>query len=693
MNSPVEVASSLVIGDVESVSPTRITALLDIDAPQAITLNTGLPRGFPKINSYILMPNEGGAVVGMIVWIGIEHSMYPKRTGMKDFGLIDLPFPTRKMHIVPVGMLKAKYNKTREIVYSLERGITSFPSIGDKVTLPTTKQYESIIGEEKNEKHFTIGHAPMADNTEVRVDPDKVFGRHLAILGNTGSGKSCSLAGMIKWSLGNAKKNVKNENENLNARFIVLDPNGEYKNTFSDYGARVFQVEPESGHLPLKVPAWMWDSQEWSVFTSATQQAQQPLLVNTLKELRTGVTTEEVDNDAEMLFRVMKARARQIKLKVESGPEAYSGTFGARMDCGRLIDIIIEEVQTFLNDFNFPEKSDVSRHLNDLLNKTINLKEERSFSYKGKTGYNDFSVHDLSCVLGSFECVLKALRKVVNEDEILTDKGANTPIPFNIKDLPDHLELVAQEAGNEKYVQSLIMRIRTMLTDIRMKPIISNQEEDSLLNWLNNYIGTNHAENGNLTVIDLSLVPNEITHIITSVISRVVFESIQRYRKLNDGKTLPTVIAIEEAHNFIKKHNEEGSPSYACAQTFERIAREGRKYGLGLIVSSQRPYELSPTVLSQCNTFLLHRIVNDRDQDLVNRLVPDNLDGLLNELPNLPSRQAILVGWATPIPVIVNMRELDEEHRPQSDDPAFYDVWVGNQKREIDWEEVIKDWE
>jgi uncharacterized protein len=115
------------------------------------------------------------------------------------------------------------------------------------------------------------------------------------------------------------------------------------------------------------------------------------------------------------------------------------------------------------------------------------------------------------------------------------------------------------------------------------------------------------------------------------------------------------VPVLEEAHSFVRRgRDEEGtatSASQLCGEAFERIAREGRKFGPGLVLSSQRPSELSPTVLAQCNTFLLHRLVNDADQTLVSRLVPDNVAGLVRDLPSLPSRQAGLLGWATPIPV------------------------------------------
>ena len=130
-----------------------------------------------------------------------------------------------------------------------------------------------------------------------------------------------------------------------------------------------------------------------------------------------------------------------------------------------------------------------------------------------------------------------------------------------------------------------------------------------------------------------------------------------------------------------------------CCKVFERIAREGRKFGLGMIISSQRPSELSPTVLSQCNSFLIHRISNDRDQELVGRLLPDNMKGMLKELPSLPSQNAILLGWASELPILVRMRFLPEEQRPQSNDPDFWDVWTCHEKRFVDWDVIAKEWQ
>lgn len=153
---------------------------------------------------------------------------------------------------------------------------------------------------------------------------------------------------------------------------------------------------------------------------------------------------------------------------------------------------------------------------------------------------------------------------------------------------------------------------------------------------------------------------------------------------------------LEEAHTFVKRGHEDstGVPiaTALCRETFEKNAREGRKFGLGLVVSSQRPSELSATVLAQCNTFILHRIVNDADQHLVGKLVTDNVAGLLAELPSLPSRQAILLGWATPIPVLVEVDELHRDHRPHSSDPDFWDVWTHEKERDVDWTDIAGGW-
>ena len=281
------------------------------------------------------------------------------------------------------------------------------------------------------------------------------------------------------------------------------------------------------------------------------------------------------------------------------------------------------------------------------------------FGHRLKAIKEDLETKKVEFSDNSLEPIVEAIRLALDQHgAIIYQEGPDEdmPIPFTGTDFADHLEILAEQEGVSQYLDFLVMRIRTFLSDTRMKSVVGASDNLTLECWLNNYIGGDEEDNKCVTVLDLSLVPSEVVHVITAVVARMVLEALQRYRKLN-RVTLPTVLVMEEAHTFIKRYNEEienHNGASICCQVFERIAREGRKFGLGLVLSSQRPSELSPTVLSQCNTFLLHRISNDRDQELVHRLVPYNLKGLLRELPYLPSQNAILLGWASELPVLVS---------------------------------------
>ncbi|EEW2401300.1 DUF87 domain-containing protein [Escherichia coli] len=672
---PIEKIEQLRIGTVEFVSPNEIRVSLEIDSPDSVSLQGGAPRNFPRINSYILIRSDDGFLVGQVEWIAIENSPYPKRRGLQDFGLIDLPFPLKKLSINPVGTLRVDRKNEG---FRFTRGTDAFPSVGDSVLLPTDRQLQSII-ESGDNRRVKIGDSPLANNAEIKVDPDRLFGRHIAVLGNTGSGKSCSVAGLIQWSL----DAVLQQGKSPNARFIILDPNGEYSRALgpeSRYKGKLLRVEAniDVGEMDLKVPSWLWNSSEWAAFTQASSKVQLPLLRRALRAMRNNLLSEDdVKIQAKrfcgILLVSMRQQASQGQIYVNSGSaKGLVETLGSWRDS---ISILNERI--------------VDKSLDKLIN-TINtyLSSRSGSSWPAKP-----VVSEIELLINGFRDAYTALG---GDEQELLPKSEDAPMRFKGDDFVAYLEALAQETGTEQFVEFLLTRIRTMLGDTRISAVTNDSVKPiSLTNWLDTFLGKN--EQGTITVIDLSLVPNEIIHLVTAVISRVAFEALQRYRRLN-GRPLPTVLVAEEAHTFIKRYKEDSetqSVSDICCKVFEKIAREGRKFGLGLVVSSQRPSELSPTVLSQCNTFLLHRISNDRDQEQVHRLVPDNMRGLLRELPSLPSRHAILLGWASELPVLVRMKELTEKQRPQSDDPDFWDVWSSTTKepRKVNWQQIADDWQ
>ena len=672
---PIERLEQLRIGTVGFVSPSEIRVSLEIDSPDSVSLQGGSPRNFPRINSYVLINSDDGFLVGQVEWIAVEHSPYPKRRGLQDFGLIDLPFPLKKLSINPVGTLRSDRKNDG---FKFTRGTDAFPSVGDSVLLPTDQQLNSIIESGEN-RRVKIGDSPLANNAEIKIDPDKLFGRHIAVLGNTGSGKSCSVAGLIQWSL----DAVLQQGQTPNARFIILDPNGEYSRAFgpkSKYKGNLLRVEANSdyGELELKVPSWLWNSSEWGAFTQASSKVQLPLLRRALRAMRNDVLSEDdVTIQAKHFCGILLVSIRQLA----SQGQIYVNGGHAKG--------LVESLTSWETSLITLNEKIHNQPFNSVIS-TINtyLSSRRGAQWPAKP-----EVSDTDKLISELKEAHVALG---GDEQELLPKSEDTPIRFEGDDFVAYLEALAQETGTEQFMEFLLTRIRTMLGDARISAVTKDSEEPiSLTDWLDTFLGKD--THGAITVIDLSLVPNEIIHLVTAVISRVTFEALQRYRKMN-GKPLPTVMVAEEAHTFIKRYKEESesqSVSDVCCKVFEKIAREGRKFGLGLVVSSQRPSELSPTVLSQCNTFLLHRISNDRDQEQVHRLVPDNMRGLLRELPSLPSRHAILLGWASELPVLVRMKELSEEQRPQSDDPDFWDVWSNstNEPREVNWQPIVEEWQ
>ena len=681
--TPLEQASSLRIGTVDFVSPNEIKVALDIEAPESVALNSGGPRPFPRVHSYLLIAVDDSYLVGQIEWITVERSPFPKRRGMQDFGLVDLPYPLRRLSLNPLGTLRVSPNNQD---YVFRRGANALPSVGTAVTLPTEVQLRSIV-ESGEKRRVKIGTSPLADNAQVYVDPNRLFGRHLAVLGNTGSGKSCSVAGLIRWSIEQAKREP---DKQPNSRFIILDPNGEYSRAFGTKDqakARIFKTNPSDGEFALKVPLWFWNSAEWCSFTQASPKTQRPTLMYALRSVRDGHSAPK-ENASHKMRRFLHTLVTVIRIENNAG--SPWGSFPKPKAFFEKLEKWKKGLEPDLESFDGDQQS----RLQALVDKIENLCAPRREKY----AHPDFTRNEVQELLNVTSDAHSAFGGTESD---IVPLDVDTPLLFDGNSLVRNVEAAAEILNVSEHVETLLVRIRALLADTRMRPILDSTNDITLDQWLNDYIGSNNAKEGCISVIDLSLVPTDVVHVVTAVISRMVFEALQRYVKLNDA-VLPTVLVMEEAHTFIKRYkdNVENQDAAAiCCQVFERIAREGRKFGLGLVLSSQRPSELSPTVLSQCNTFLLHRLSNDRDQELVHQLVPDNLRGLLRELPSLPSQSAILLGWASELPLLVKMNDLPKSQQPRSDDPDFWEVWVGNDEegepisRDTDWERIARDWQ
>ena len=469
--SPLAYADSLRIGTIDFVSPDEIKVLLDIEAPDGVALNTGTPRPFPRINGYVLIPSDEGYLVAQVEWITIERSQYPKRKGMQDFGLIDLPYPLRKMSLNPLGCLfYGDRTSDDKESYRFQRGVEGYPTVGAPVLLPTQTQLRAIV-ESGDNRSVLIGNSPLAANAKVMIDPDRVFGRHLAVLGNTGSGKSCSVAGLIRWSLEAAKQQ---QETTPNARFIILDPNGEYANTFKDMSeVRVYAVEPSDEIKQLQIPLWFWNSAEWSAFTQASSKTQRPTLVQALRAVRDEALST-VETPSYEMRRYLRTLVSILQL------ERNAGTPWGKFPLPKNFFEKIKVWQTGLaeqDSFTDDEKT----VLQTVRNKIDSFIASRSSQYPTY----DFSRDEIT----EFLALLQTAHSTFGgSDTDILPIDADIPRPFTGEEFLRSIEANAELLNVSEYVETMLMRVRTLLSDNRMKVVTGNQDEFALDEWLTKYI-------------------------------------------------------------------------------------------------------------------------------------------------------------------------------------------------------------
>jgi len=177
----------------------------------------------------------------------------------------------------------------------------------------------------------------------------------------------------------------------------------------------------------------------------------------------------------------------------------------------------------------------------------------------------------------------------------------------------------------------------------------------------------------NVTILDLSGIPFEVLSIVVSLVSRLIFTlafHLRRKRQADDQE-LPFLVVYEEAHSYVPQR--QGARFGSVTRSIERIAKEGRKYGVSLMVVSQRPAEISESIFSQCNNFVAMRLSNPTDQQYVKRLLPDNLAAITQALPTLERREAIVIGDAVNVPSLVSIDEITDV--PKSQDVKVHTEW------------------
>lgn len=243
---------------------------------------------------------------------------------------------------------------------------------------------------------------------------------------------------------------------------------------------------------------------------------------------------------------------------------------------------------------------------------------------------------------------------------------------------------------------NFVNRLENKINDNRLDFLLGeNSKKITFEETLNQLIGYKKDKNANVTVIDLSGVPFEVLSITVSLISRMIFEYGYFYKRLRNFKDpnekinndIPILLVYEEAHKYVP--NSDLAKYRSSKKSIERIAKEGRKYGITLLLASQRPSEISETIFSQCNNFIAMRLTNPVDQGYVKKLLPDTLGTLIDKMPSLKQGEALLVGESIILPSIVQIDRCSPE--PSSNDIPYWELWKEEWKT-MDIEEIKKEW-
>ena len=394
-------------------------------------------------------------------------------------------------------------------------------------------------------------------------------------------------------------------------------------------------------------------------------------------------------------------------------------------DSYKMKNYLVDDLDTTLRmfkDAKTKSNSDLYDELIEVLEELAKAKERLT---KNERGYLNGSV-DTSLISESLPKLQNLLDKFIADKNVTTtseNRNLDLPIFYNFSDLLSTYFDVAireQETSSDRlaeYVSTLKMRMQSFKDDMRISsPLMMETIEDIgnvLVKFISFLLGdyckiydandsdiyTQYINNANdnaeqktpnqITILDMSLLPSEVLETITGLVGRIVLEFVSRFKEADRG-TMPIVMVLEEAQNYIPEINKKDRTSIS-RKVFERIAREGRKYGLSLVISSQRPSELSKTVLSQCNSFIIHRLQNPDDQQYIRKLVSSASSEILNQLPILPQQHAVILGDAVRTPVMARINTANP--KPKSENPRFIENWLNEGKTKEFYHAICDEWQ
>jgi DNA helicase HerA-like ATPase len=265
----------------------------------------------------------------------------------------------------------------------------------------------------------------------------------------------------------------------------------------------------------------------------------------------------------------------------------------------------------------------------------------------------------------------------------------DSPVPYKLSTLKSTIEATKPSAASAQAPHnSILEKLDVLQRDARVRFLMeewAGGKEDPFPKIIEQLVGAGPQPR----IVDLSGVPNEVAGVSSALIARTLF-NLKVWQTAEERNRDPVLLVCEEAHRYVPNR---GEAQYEAAQeAIRRIAKEGRKYGLGLLLVSQRPSEVEATVLSQCNSWIVLRITNDSDREHVRSVLPDSMSGLTKMLSGLRRQEAIFVGQAAMLPSRILIRSLTSDQLPRSHDVDFQAGWQSDPITAEELQRVAERW-
>ena len=578
------------IGKLVSISQRGIVAEMYESLGNYINTMDGI-RFVGEVGSYVSIYDIGRTIIGEIT--GVEEK----------------PLLTSKPMSKPNSNRQLNINLIGEIISNkFFFGVSKMPLIfsevniiseNDLITMLEVLDEEEFIEEVEDStraKLLSIGSSVIFPDYSVKINIDRFFGFHFAVFGNTGAGKSNTVATILQRIF------LKTNYSARGAKFVIIDSNGEYAQAFSSITA----VNPQ---IQVKC----------LVASESSKQC------NRL-EIPVWSLTDNHNDDVK----------NHILASTVLGIINSSDTSASKSD----------KVKGVLTTFH-----------TDAINLDIPIDGATTLRRAITMNYGAFT---------NEEAAIKFVQSFIKND-LADSLSVAKQVTYTMQQFLEAVQFATFYEGSissqriQEYTSTLITRLQALNDGIQGK-ILTKTEFESVEAYVNNLLGEHQIVN-----IDISLLDDSSAEVVTKVLAKLLLD----YLKQMDSKaTMPINFIIEEAHRFVRNESNYGVLGY---NIFERIAKEGRKFGLLMGISSQRPSELSKTVVSQCSNFIIHRVQNPDDLQYISKMVPYINQGMIDRLTYLQTGHALVFGTAINLPTLTKFEQASP--KPDSENAKISEKW------------------